>query len=251
MIRGVHFNALKRLPPAWIFLLLLTSCAPDVPDATEYASLFFEYDYIAGWHINNISLDKSGVDQATQYLIEAFHDVGLTTNIAHDDNDIPQYDTLGTPFPDNEEALRNYAKSNDRGDFPWHLLSVDKYAPNQSGGGITHGRAADLNNGNHLPPSPPEERYSIIFTQDIVDSYSLSGDNAAIAAALITTAVHELGHQRAGLTDANAYPDYHGNDCLMHGGTPFSLTPKFCKTFDTNNQTSTCLQIIKDNYGNF
>ena len=93
-----------------------------------------------------------------------------------------------------------------------------------------------------------------MWTQDIIDHYVAYNDEENIPAALVTTVVHELGHQRAGLTDADEYPQYHDFlfDCVMDAGSPITMSPKFCKEVDTDfGQESSCLENLEANYGNF
>jgi len=152
-------------------------------------------------------------------------------------------------FPDTEFELRQYAEDHDEDDYPWHLLSVNKYEENKNGV-FVYGRSANLNQGYHLPPTPAEERYSMVFTQDIIDDLTLWNETEKIPAALVTTAVHELGHQRAGLTCSNTWA--HTEECVMSGESGVSMDPRFCRTIeDTLWQTTHCLENIESNYGNF
>ncbi|MCH7573546.1 MAG: hypothetical protein IIA59_00300 [Candidatus Marinimicrobia bacterium] len=265
MANYMQWGIVQRLFAAAISVLMFASCTQEYIDlgnandvnATDSASLVFEHDYISGNYINAAASIRSGVSSATDYVIAVFEDVGLAVRMVDDDTNIlPKYtDANGVtgPFPNNDVELRTYALAHDNGKYPWHLLSVDKFELNGPGNDLIYGVATGLNNGIHLPPSPPEERYSMIFTYDITVDYQNANNEPGIAAALITTAVHELGHQRAGLTDAfNAPSLYHGGGCVMVYATPETLTPRFCRTIDdSSSQTTHCLQIFEANYDNF
>ena len=137
--------------------------------------------------------------------------------------------------------------------YNWHLLSVDSFELNQGNVPIYHG-VASFDEPN-VPISVVNDRYSMVFTQDILSDYTSTGDSAWIPGALVTTIIHELGHERAGLTDVWEYPNFHamGVNCVMEYSISIDVnSPRFCNVMQENahpNQVSHCLENIRSNYG--
>lgn len=256
----MYHSAVKVVFLVAIISIVILSCGETVEtpvNAEEHASFVMEYDCMTGMHIPYVTGDSN----ILQHVINAFDDVGLSTGISYDQSDIPSYPEYDPfsgydYFPDSDPLLRDYAKAYDDNDLPWHLLSVDRSQYYHDYGILHYGYSASLNNGIHAPPSPAEERYSLVFVQDIIDDYTSWGDDEKIPAALVTTAVHELGHQRAGLIceGMGDYPKYHASECVMgyYSSTTISLEPRFCKTIDNSPPQEThCLNIFEVNYDNF
>jgi len=236
-------------------ILFITDCEYSVdvaPDANEYASIVTEYDWMDGLNLQDVSKD------IFKYVKYAFTDVKMVSWFYDDSDRIPafsQFDPSYQYFPDIDERLRAYADEYDSDSLYWHLLSVDMFEPNQGGGALTYGRAADLDMGVNEPPTPVSERYSMIFTEDIINDLTEYGLEEDIPKALVFTVVHELGHQRAGLTHPNQYLQHHDPDfsCAMDPNVLITLSPKFCKVTNPDYywQESNCLENIEGNYGTF
>ncbi len=239
-------------------LIIIIGCDVEVsnpPDPTEHASMRIEYDWQSGYDLD-ANLDYNLFPN----IADSFSKVGMKVRFKEDtDHILPQYP--GGYFPDNETDLRRYARENLNGEYPWHLLYVSRYYPNIGGGANEYGRAASLNNGYNSPPSPANERYAYLWWADILEENTNQEDQTKVGVYVTT---HELGHQRAGLSDFNVEPIYHNglfdlngdgvNDCVMNYYTGnYSLNPKFCYDTDENDQipNNSCKENIVANYGSF
>jgi hypothetical protein len=73
------------------------------------------------------------------------------------------------------------------------------------------------------PNSPPSPKWSYVFVGDITSEPDY-GKNRTLTYAVI----HELGHQRTGLTHPEEHPEYHfpepNDDCIMHSSVGLSET---------------------------
>lgn len=232
--------------------LFIIGCDPAIPpNSDEYASMVVEYDWM-----NNLDLRDTNLSSIAGLFVHveyAFDKVGIAHHFYNDNERIPNisdYDPGYTIFPDNDPILRAYANANGSDTLYWHLLSVDRFIPNQSGGAIEYGRANNMNQGENLPGTPFNDRYSMIFTQDIYDNFENTNDLSKIPDAFITTVVHELGHQRAGLTHVGEYPEYHENNfCVMSRSSGLTTNPRFCDEISLDSwQTSHCLMNFEKNY---
>jgi len=239
-----------------LLFMIFFNCSWQIeppPNAQDYASIVVEFDWMQGYDLEDFNYNKTQF--SFDYVYDAFDDVGLTFHIIGDPVRIPPYSEYDPSYPyfpeTNDRLLRNYAKAYDCDSLSWHLLSVNSSTTYKINGIFIAGRSTNLNSGPNVPPTPANERYSMIFTQDIID-YN-SNNPSIIVPYLVTIVVHELGHQRAGLTDATAYSIYHdlNFNCVMHYFSPITLNPRFCKEITGANQVSSCKQNIEANYGNF
>jgi hypothetical protein len=84
----------------------------------------------------------------------------------------------------------------------YYLMSADGLKENQGGGekfwGVTKWS---------FPNVPPSPAWSFVFVGDIDEEYY--GGTYTKHRTVAYTTIHELGHQRAGLTDADEYGVYH------------------------------------------
>ena len=103
--------------------------------------------------------------------------------------------------------------------------------------------------GNNQPLPERDERASYFFWGDISENklalIPLTEDE--IREYPVETSVHELGHQRAGLTHVEKEPQYYNSsqpNCTMQGeidniSSPNRLQPVFCSD-DDNDTTNSC-----------
>lgn len=239
---------------ASIISISCESALDIVVNAQTKASMKVEYDYMEFYDEDN---NLFGI---IQYVIDAFSDAGIKSEFYADTGNIlPQYDAWGY-FPTDDKKLREYAKLHY--DFlsdglNWHLLYVDLYEGNKNEL-TTLGIAANLNNGFNTPPTPVNERFSMLFWQDIKNNYP----DSLLQRIGVFLTTHELGHQRAGLSDIHGpdgQPQYHNMTdnngdsqadipCVMSYFSPFTLEPVFCyDTPDDLDNTNSCNDILQNN----
>jgi hypothetical protein len=88
------------------------------------------------------------------------------------------------------------------------------------------------------PNVPPNPKWSFIFVGDIPEEYY--GGQWTKHRLVTATTIHELGHQRAGLTHPHEYPQYHypNYPCIMTWSTYVTnevlTTMGFCWSSDPN-----------------
>jgi len=238
-------------------LVLLSSCGFNAPpDYQKFASMIVEVDWMPNYSLQ----DQEFANRLFSFkkVYDVYDEVGIESQFQHDsepENRLVSYNTFNpdyfyTGFSGVDRDLREYASHFDNEDFSWHLLCVDRLAANQFRDLPVLGATIfDENNPNH-PIQTDTERGSFIFTQDIIDRYEDLNDTYGIISGLEFTTIHELGHQRAGLTDVAGHEQYHDMNTLCVMGGTLTESPHFCKDTSGPN-VSSCLTNIKANYGVF
>ena len=183
-----------------------------------------EFDRMPGYHVDGIYPDY------IELLISAFMDIGFSPDFfGHEIAQLPGFGPNGFPF--DEFELRNWARNHfdnitNAQQRRWHLLVVD-YVEDMP---LTVGLAVSPNNGWNNVPTPIDERYSMVFYGTLLNFYS----GAELKNITIRTTVHELGHQRAGLTHVQKSSEFHQsiapNYCVMDNLGVLN-TPRFCVDF--------------------
>lgn len=214
-----------------LFYILSLSCTATGPnDGLSFPGdpeMRVEYDFMPGYDASDDDFDYFNL------LHAAFVDIGYNPSwMRDDDHELPANGYNGDPFPVDDRSLRSYSRTHfdHTADFTlrrWHLLCVHQTAATDG----RLGQAAELNNGVNSPPSPVIERFSMIFLADIRDAYPSFSERYSVT---IRTTVHELGHQRAGLTHVQTSSEFHQsiapNYCVMDNLGVFN-TPRFCVDF--------------------
>lgn len=227
------------------------------PDAQSYASMVIEYDWMDGYDLRN---EAVGDEQFSFVNVSnSFEDVGMEFYQYPDEDELLEsYATFdpGYPspyFPSNDVLLRDFAHQFDTDSLRWHLLAVDGYEDNpHPNDGTINALGISTEYTPNTVPTPHYKRFSYIFVQDISDYFSGNYTYNRIPG-FITTVMHELGHQRAGLTHQQTYPQYHDASfaCVMGYFSGVTSDPLFCKEITDQVQESSCLTNLEDNYGNF
>ena len=165
---------------------------------------------------------------------------------------VPPYvpENTSSLFPIDDASLRAYASDNNDINFSWHLYSLNRNIDNIDGILRTAGIATL--HGENVPHDLAQERYSMVFMQDIQYYVNNMSNTGPLVANLITAVVHELGHQRAGLThNSGSTTKYHDglSACVMAKNPSATHTPQFCiEITDPQNQVSSCKQNIENNF---
>jgi len=161
-------------------------------------TMHMEYDYQYRWDLGTVTFER---------LSRAFNIADTDTDILNDEQDMtPSYisiDSLGAYH------LRHWSGTSG---YNMHLLAVQGLKENQGQPKITTGISTQGPYG-----------WTFIFVKDIRDFYLNDYDKMNV---LYLTTIHELGHQRGGLTHAsgqNAQPQNHNSPfCAMNQDIAYS-----------------------------
>lgn len=177
------------------------SCPPkdDTCDPADQGGpkMKVEYDYQDGYELDNFSGLYDNV-------LGAFKVVGTDLAICRDASfTIDSFFTIsGLPyfFYENKSSMLVY-----------YLVSSRSLQENQGPGWKRWG----VTNAYPSPNVPPDPKWSFIFVGDIPDEYY--GARWTKHRHVTYATIHELGHQRAGLTHPGLYPQYHQSTypCIM------------------------------------
>lgn len=219
----------------------------DNNDGSQGVSINIQYDWLTDYDMSNIS----GFN--FQYINEAFEDVGITSTFT--DENTGTLDSWSTypngygssdVFPDDHIAIKGYANFYHVSTFNWHFLSLNEFAD-----AVTNGLS-----GNYIDNQTPDldDRYSMVFIDNIASNYPQQ-----LVSGIVTTSVHELGHQLAGLTHPSISSnsqyhhaiDFNEFDCVMMWNYGPTVHPKFCSITgnDYYYQTTNCKEILLNNLG--
>jgi len=190
-------------------------------------NMLVEYDYQEGYELD----DFSGLYDNVR---GAFEFAGTKTVICTDWSFVTDDSAFFT-----EDGLLKFARldtffhAHKTSDLIYYLastrgLDLNKYvSPYERIWGGTKSSA---------PNTPPNPKWSFIFVGDIPEEYT--GGRYTKHRLVTATTIHELGHQRAGLTHPHQYPDYHYRNypCIMTWSTYVSdtvlTTMGFCWSSD-------------------
>lgn len=237
-------------------LIFIYSCVlEDVAnDGSETASMIVEYNHMNLWDLRNAAYenDEFQIPFTFNRVQYPWAKVGMAVKFSTENAIVPPYEegNIFSLFPSDDASLRAFAIDNNDIDFRWHLYSLNRNIKNEDGilriGGI-----ATLH-GENVPHDLAQERYSMIFMNDLEYYVNTMSNTGTLVENLITAVVHELGHQRAGLTHAT------GNTNIYHDGLYFCVmkpnpwavyVPTFCfEITDPQNQVSSCKQNIENNF---
>ncbi len=147
-----------------------------------------------------------------QPVADAFSEIGINLTYYRDDEKLllPYHPSV---FPNDSASLSAYARlylepNADSLFLRWHLLNVN-YSIDNISQLNTRGVSTDLNNGYNTVTTPFQDRYSMVFWGDIQRFYT---DTTTLVNIGVFTTTHELGHQRAGLSDIQGpygQPQFH------------------------------------------
>lgn len=209
-----------------------------VQDGTEEGTMDIEYDSMIGY-----DMDSEYNGRLFQYAKEVYSKVGMVVSF-NTDGALSLDPHPNGRFPNSDIALRDYVSQYVSTDLRWHLLYVDRSEANFPEYIGLQGTSASPNNGYNFPPSPAEQRYSMLFWRDISDN-NIDVDSLHLRIGVHTT-THELAHQRAGLSDIQGdygVPEFHNlfidadNDnvqdvyCVMDYLAEITVEPVLC--YDT------------------
>lgn len=233
---------------------------PTPGDGTFKGTMTLEYDWIRGFDVGSAYPEvRTAPDNAlfpaqTKFLPER-----------DEANALPYYvpNNSSSKFPSNNStALRIYAKNNRHlinGKFlDYHFLSVNYSTENSPPIPRKLAAITFLMSGVYQHQNPVDERHSYVFWGDIQNSYN-DPDNPLtpqdIKERAVAVPVHELGHQRYGLSewDDSIYQDRHNRSqtwCVMRLGVTniippeYRIAPKFCFS-DDGDDFNSCIDWLK------
>jgi hypothetical protein len=183
---------------SWVLLVVALaftlggSCPPKKhpcdPSDQGGAKMKVEYDYQDGYALDDF-------ENLYETVHSAFEFVGTEITICEDASFT--MDSLFTI-----SGLSIFFNENKTSSLVYYLVSARGLKENQGPGwkywGVTNASA---------PNVPPNPKWSYIFVGDIAEEYY--GGRWTKHRTVTYTTIHELGHQRAGLTHPGSFPQYH------------------------------------------
>lgn len=192
-------------------------------------------------------------------VASSFNKVDISTDFKKRTSLIPTYDDYSSGveewFPINYELLDEYHETYGTeidSNYYWFLYYVDGYELNHLGGIFNlnaMGLASLMDRGINNSPSVGK-RYSFVFVEDILTAYEGFEDDQGLW--ILKTTIHELGHQRAGLTDNDNpfFYEYHPIEnrvCVMDYYSPKDSL-KFCDYIENEETQEThCREVFSEN----
>jgi hypothetical protein len=191
---------------SWVLLVVALaftlggSCPPPKnscdPNQQGGPKMKVEYDYQEGYELDDFEGLKANVEGAFKF-------VGTEITICSDEPFAP--DTLW------RDELSGFFQSHKNSSLEYYLVSVVALGENQ---GVQY-KIWGYTNAYPQPNVPPNPKWSFIFVGDIPEEYY--GGRWTKHRNVTYATIHELGHQRAGLTHPGSFPQYHQTTyaCIM------------------------------------
>jgi len=200
----------------WVLLVVVLaftlggSCPPPKspcdPSQQGGAKMKVEYDYQEGYILDDY-------DNLYPTVYSAFEFVGTEITICEDASFSPDDTTFFT-----SDGLLRFARldtffyAHKTSGLIYYLSSADGLDLNHAKGSLVYWGITKFT----TPNVPPNPKWSFIFVGDIPEEYY--GGRWTKHRTVTYTTIHELGHQRAGLTHPEDYSQYHHPTypCIMH-----------------------------------
>lgn len=180
-------------------IVLWLNCEMKIKDepASGPWQMKVEYDYQDGYELDDFYKLKANLEAA-------FEDAGTEISVFSDEFFAP--DTLW------RDELPVFFQDHKNSSLEYYLVSVVALHENQG----AEQKIWGATNPYPEPNVPPNQKWSFIFVGDIPEEYY--GGRWTKHRTVTYTTIHELGHQRAGLTHPEDYPEYHqpSYPCIMH-----------------------------------
>lgn len=167
-------------------------------------NMMVEYDYQEGHDLRKVYKLEGNVKGAFEFVDTK---ITICPNEYFSDTDLRFFNEDGLIMVQELEAFFYEHKGSA---LVYYLVSVRGLDINE--GLPSNARIWGATKG-HAPNVPPNPKWSFIFLGDIPDEpYGNKYTNHRYVAA---TTIHELGHQRAGLTHPHEHHLFHKDDCIM------------------------------------
>jgi hypothetical protein len=184
---------------------LVVGCAEEFPDKDQECDpseqggpkMKVEYDYQEGYRLDDYYSLYDNVRGAFDFVGT---EMTICRDASFETGDLFQLDELDGFFLTHKSSQLTY-----------YLVSARALQENQGPGWKRWG----VTNAYPSPNVPPDPKWSFIFVGDIPEEYY--GGHWTKHRHVTYATIHELGHQRAGLTHPGLYPQYHqsGYPCIM------------------------------------
>jgi hypothetical protein len=211
----------------WLAFILGGGCTGEFPEKEKECDpnyqggpkMKVEYDYQEGYELDEF-------DNLYPTVQGAFEFVGTDIAICGDASflpDDPEFFTEDGYFIFDKRVDFFYAHKTSG--LVYYLASFDGLDINQEKGQLLYW---GFTNAPPAPNVPPDPKWSYIFVGDIPEEYYGGGWTKHRRVTYAT--IHELGHQRAGLTHPEEHPQYHHPTypCIMH--THYNVTNEVLST---------------------
>ncbi|MDP3025716.1 MAG: hypothetical protein Q8O10_09310 [candidate division Zixibacteria bacterium] len=190
---------------------------PNPCDDYKSGRMRIEHDQQAGWSIYQHEFNGD-------VWVSAFKEVGTEVAFCEDDDeyftgtDTTYFDSDSLMKYEDFEHLNRFFQSRKTLAAEYFLGSLKGSVQNKTRTAKVWGLTAAGS-----PNVPPSTRWSFVFVRDVLSEPSYGRKRT-----LTYAVVHELGHQRAGLTHPEEHPEYHfpepNEDCIMHSSVGLSET---------------------------
>lgn len=182
----------------------------DVDDEQLEKTMHIEYDHQVSY---DVFFRQEGLDD----LEDAFANAGTDVDL-WDGGEVIADEIIDYAFADVEAYSRKHR--DDTTNYNMHLLGVQAAKNHPTILGVSEGGGGPFS-------------WSFVFVQTIKDHPNVNDEDNMIE----RVTIHELGHQRANLTEADEHPELHSSsDCVMYRTYSPHAHPQFC---------SKCQQTIK------